>query len=236
MKIVVIHGQSHKGITYTMTHTVLKHLQGSEPEMQEFFLPMDGPDFCVGCNQCFIKGEDHCPSSEKVQPIAKAIEWADVVILDSPVYVMEMSGSLKNMMDHLAYRWVTHRPHGTMFTKVGVTICTAAGAPAGGVAKSMARQLKWMGCSKVYRFPFVSNAMTVKDIKPKKKAAMERQAEKIAESVKKRVPNPRPSLRGKAAFAIFRKMQSGSGAAWNPTDRDWWVNQGWTKNLRPWKK
>lgn len=235
MKVTIIHGQSHKGITYTITHTVLKYLISQEDECKEFFLPKDGPEFCIGCNQCFIKGEEHCPSAKQMEPIAKAIEWADIIILDSPNYVMNMSGGMKNLMDHLAYRWVTHRPHDSMFHKVGITISSSAGAPAVSVVKSMAKQLKWMCCPKVYLFPFTSYAMTVSEMKPEKRAKMERKAKKIARDVKNRAKHPYTSQRSKIQFMIFRKMQSSPDAAWNPTDRDWWVNQGWTKKVRPWK-
>ena len=56
MKITVIHGQSHKGVTYTMTKNVLDFLVGKEDEVYEFFLPKDGPEFCIGCNMFFLKG------------------------------------------------------------------------------------------------------------------------------------------------------------------------------------
>ena len=58
MKITVIHGQGHKGITYKMTSTVLEFLAEDNDEINEFFLPKDGPGFCVGCNTCFMKGEE----------------------------------------------------------------------------------------------------------------------------------------------------------------------------------
>lgn len=235
MKVVVIHGQSHRGITYTMVHAVLQHFPQDSTEIREFFLPKDGPDFCLGCNACFLKGEESCPSSAKVQPIADAMDWADVIILGSPNYVMEMSGALKNLMDHLAYRWVTHRPHGAMFRKVGVAVCSSAGAPPFGVTRSIARQLKWMCCPKVYGFPLISSAMTVSGLQPKKQKALERKAAKIAKAVEGRVSRPRTSLRSKLFFHIFRKMQSAPASAWNPTDRDWWQNQGWTGHIRPWK-
>ncbi len=235
LRIAVIHGQAHKGITYTAAHAVLRHLSRPGNEIREFFLPKDGPDFCVGCNACFIKGETFCPSSAKTQPIAQAMEWADVIFLASPNYVMNMSGPMKNLMDHLAYRWVTHRPHGAMFRKVGVAVSSSAGAPAGGVTKSLARQLKWMGCPKVFQLPFTSGAMTASDLSPKKRDALERRAKKIAASIARRVQKPRASLRGRLFFSIFRKMQSSPGAAWNPTDRDWWRNQGWLQKTRPWK-
>lgn len=234
MKVTIIHGQSHKGITYTMTNTLLKYL--ASEEVKEFFLPKDGPDFCYGCNKCFLKGEDICPSADKVQPIAKAMEWADVIILDSPCYVMEMSGALKNLMDHLAYRWITHRPHGAMFKKVGITVCSSAGVPTRGVLKSMGRQLKWMGVPKVYQFGLMSNAMGVTDLKYEKLKEIDKKAKKIAKRVKTRAAHPRVGIRGVVMFNIFKGMQSSEKSAWNPKDREWWVNQGWTKKVRPWNK
>ena len=36
-------------------------------------------------------------------------------------------------------------------------------------------------------------------------------------------------------FYMFRKMQSSPDADWNPKDRDWWIEQGWIENVRPWK-
>lgn len=235
MKIAVIHGQSHKGITYTMTKALLKQLACKQDEVREFFLPKEGPDFCYGCNSCFIKGEEFCPSADKVQPIVKAMEWAQVIILDSPCYVMEMSGVMKNLMDHLAYRWITHRPHGSMFKKVGVTVCSSAGAPTRGVVKSMGKQLKWMGVPKVYYFGLMSNAMGVSDLKEEKKVEIDKRARKIARAVKVRVANPHISIRGLIMFNIFKGMQSSDKSAWNPKDRHWWISQGWTERVRPWK-
>lgn len=217
-----------------MTSTLVKELQCDE--VREFFLPKDGPDFCYGCNSCFIKGEEKCPSAEKVQPIAEAMEWADVIILDSPCYVLEMSGALKNLMDHLAYRWITHRPHGSMFNKVGITVCSSAGAPTKGVLKSMGKQLKWMGVPKVYYFGLMSNAMGVSDLKAEKVKEIEKKAKRISKKVKSRVVHPQIGIKGIVMFNIFRGMQSSEKSAWNHKDTDWWINQGWTQKVRPWKK
>lgn len=126
----------------TMAHCVLKNLKEEDTEIKEFFLPKDGPGFCVGCNNCFMKGEETCPEAAKVQPIVKAMDWADVIMLDTPNYCMEMSGAMKSLLDHFGYRWVTHRPHESMFHKVGVTLASSAGAPPNGVVKSLAKQLK----------------------------------------------------------------------------------------------
>ena len=56
-------------------------------EVTEFFLPRDFGEFCCGCTNCFMKGEEKCPHYEKLDPITKAVDEADVLILTSPVYV-----------------------------------------------------------------------------------------------------------------------------------------------------
>ena len=100
----------------------------------------------------------------------------------------------------------------------------------------MAKQLQWMGVSKVYRFPFISNALGAAELTPQKRAEIENKSAVIARKVRKRAAKNHPGLRGKLFFSIFRKMQTAPGAAWNPADRDWWVDQGWTKKTRPWQK
>lgn len=234
VKIVLIHGQGHKGVTYTMAHSVLKYLEKEGTEVREFFLPKDGPGFCVGCNSCFLKGEDTCPGADKVQPIMQSIEWADVVMLASPNYGMNMSGAMKSLLDHFCYRWVTHRPHAGMFQKVGVTLSSSAGAPPNGTVKSLAKQLKWMCVPTVYTFPFVSNAMGITDFSTEKRNKMEKEAMKIANKVINAVKRKKVGLRTKLQFLLFRGMQTGEASAWNPTDQNWWIEQGWTGDKRPW--
>lgn len=236
MKITVIHGQSHHGMTYTITHKVLDYLTNEQDEVKEYFLPIDGPDFCYGCNNCFLKGEHTCPSFKKMEPIIQDIETSEVIIIDTPNYVLEMSGSLKNFFDHLAYRWVTHRPHGSMYTKIGVAICSSAGAPCDHTTKSIAKQLKWQGISTVYHLPFICNALNKDELKDNKITELDSKVKNIARKIKKGVNSQHTGLRSKLFFMIFRKMQSSASAVWNPTDRDWWVNQGWTKQVRPWRK
>lgn len=235
MKIVILHGQSHHGITYHMTKEMVGALHGNEKEIKEFFLPVDGPDFCCGCNQCFYQGEQHCPQAHKVQPIAQAFEWADLIILDSPNYVMEMSGALKNFLDHMAYRWFTHRPHGSMFTKIGICICSSAGAPPSGTTKSMAKQLKWMGVSKVYRIGLIAGALSVDEVTPAKWQKLQSKTKKIAHAIEKRLHHPHPSLRTRACFKMFSRQHNNIETSWNPHDTSWWIEQGWNTNKRPWK-
>ena len=50
MKIVIIHGQSHKGSTYHIAHMLAEKISS---DIKEFFLPKDFGEFCVGCTKCY---------------------------------------------------------------------------------------------------------------------------------------------------------------------------------------
>ena len=84
MRVAIIHGQNHKGATYHVARELADKLGG---DTVEFFLPRDFGEFCVGCTQCFTAGEERCPHRERLAPITKALDEADVIILASPVYV-----------------------------------------------------------------------------------------------------------------------------------------------------
>lgn len=102
---IVIHGQSHKGSTYHIAHALGEKIGG---ECREFFLPRDFGKFCVGCNRCFMEGEERCPHYEELLPITRAVDEADVIILASPVYVFHAAGAglkstNKDMADSLFF-------------------------------------------------------------------------------------------------------------------------------------
>ena len=47
-------------------------------EVKEIFLPRDFGEFCIGCTQCFHKSETLCPHYEKLKPLTKALDEADL--------------------------------------------------------------------------------------------------------------------------------------------------------------
>ena len=96
MKVTIIHGQSHKGSTYHISKILADKIGG---EVKEFFLPRDFGEFCVGCTQCFRKSETLCPHYEKIRPLTVALDEADVLIFESPVYVYHVTGPMKAFLD-----------------------------------------------------------------------------------------------------------------------------------------
>lgn len=230
MKIVIIHGQSHKGSTYHIARMLSEKLEG---DITEFFLPRDFQSFCVGCTNCFEKSETLCPHYEKLKPITKAMDAADVIILASPVYVYHATGAMKAFLDHYGYRWMVHRPEEAMFRKQAVCISTAAGAGTKSTNKDMADSAFFWGVAKIYRYGINVAAVSWNSVGDKNKKRIEKKIDDLAKKIKKNHGKIKPSLKTRVFFNIMRFLQKGG---WNAADVDYWKKKGWTGKKRPWKK
>lgn len=232
MKIIVLHGQTHKGSTNNITRIFLEKLSDENTEVTEFFMTKEGPAFCIGCFNCIMKGEEKCPHAAVVMPIEKAIEESDLIVFESPCYVFGMSGQMKTLFDHLSYRWMSHRPHNSMFSKVGVCISTSAGAGEKQVTKDLKRQLFWWGVPKIYQYSKKVGASSWEQVKPEKKAQIEKEVTKLASRISKNIGKAKPTLKTKIMFNIMRMNQKANN--WNQTDKEHWLKNGWLAGSRPW--
>lgn len=229
MKIVIIHGQSHKGSTYHIAHELAEKIEG---EIKEFFLPRDFGEFCIGCTNCFMKSETLCPHYEKLKPITESIDEADVIILASPVYVYHATGAMKSFLDHYGYRWMVHCPEESMFRKQGVCISTAAGAGMKSTNKDMMDSLFFWGVAKRYQYGVGVAATDWDGISEKKKYAIEKATTSIAKKIKRNSANIKPGLKTRAFFWIMHLMQRNG---FNPRDVEYWKMKEWIGKKRPWK-
>lgn len=171
MIIVVINGQDHKGSTYNMGNLLARKLS---EDITEFFLPRDFGEFCRGCTNCFEKSETLCPHYERLKPITDAMDNADVLIFTSPVYVYHCTGSMKAFLDHFGYRWMVHRPEEKMFSKQAVILSTAAGAGIKSTNKDIKDSMFFWGVGKTYTYGAAVAATSWDNVKPEKKAAIEK--------------------------------------------------------------
>jgi multimeric flavodoxin WrbA len=224
MKIVVLHGQSHKGSTWHVTRLLLDEFNEKTDAIREFQTNDIKP--CLGCSSCIIKDEELCPHRAVVGQIIETIEQADIVIAESPNYCMGMSGQLKMLFDHMGYRWMSHRPHHSMKHKIGVAVSTTAGLGAEKVTRDIVRQMFWWGVAKTYRLPFTVAAMSWKDVKDERKVKLQKKAKKLAREINKRHCKVKPGIRSKFMFGMMRAMQKGK-MSWNPVDRKHWEDNGW---------
>jgi multimeric flavodoxin WrbA len=230
MKTVIVHGQSHQGSTYHIAHSLAEKVGG---EITEFFLPKDFGDHCVGCTSCFIKGEEHCPHYSRLAPITKALDEADLIILASPVYVFHATGSMKDFLDHLGYRWMAHRPEENMFHKQAVCISTAAGMGTKSANKDMADSLFYWGISRIYSCGVPVAATSWEGVNEKKKRKVDKRLDKIAKAIKRREGKVRPTVKGRFMFFAMRLFHKNG---WNPKDKEYWSAKAWLGKARPWKE
>ena len=229
MKTVIIHGQRHKGSTYHIAHKLAELIGG---EITEFFLPRDFGEFCLGCTNCFVDSERKCPHYKSLAPITQAMDAADVIILASPVYVYHTTGAMKAFLDHYGYRWMAHRPEGSMFRKHGVCITTAVGAGVKSTLKDMSDSLFFWGIARIYQYGLGVAATDWDSVSEKKKASIDKKITAIAKQITSREGRVKPGFKTKGMFYIMRMMQK---SGWNERDVEHWKEQGWIGKKRPWK-
>ena len=238
MKITVINGTEKHGITYRLKEMFLEPFKG-KAEITEFYLPKDGPGFCIGCTQCFLTYQDRCKDAACVQKIEKAMLEADLLVFTSPSYVMHTTGAMKALLDHFGYRWMPHRPSKEMFGKRALIITQSLGAGEKSAAKDIKDSLSWWGISYIKNSHFKLMSEIHWDKLPeKKRAAMTKGMASMARKFFA-IDYSKPAhtnLITKAKFHAVRMMQTGLGKQ-NPeyTDYKYWKENGWIDKVRPWK-
>lgn len=235
MKITVINGNQHHGSTWHCKDLLIQNISKQvETEVTEFYLPKDMPHFCLGCFSCFLQGEETCPHAEWTLPIVQALEAADLMILTSPVYGLDVSGQLKALLDHLCFMWFSHRPNPRLFNTVGVSITTTAGAGLSHTTKTMQNSLKFWGVKKRFASKQAVAALKWSEIPEKKRNRIEKDlaalSHKLVQAVAT-IDHRRSPLFAKMMFNLMKKMMKNND--WNPKDREYWEEKGWLSGNRP---
>ena len=125
MEILIILGARKNGNTYHTSFAMIQEMTKLGHVNAEFLFLRDYKlNFCLGCRTCFDKGESSCPRKDDVLSIVEKIKKADGAIFASPVYVSDVSGEMKSLIDRMAY--LTHRP--AFFEKCSFIITTTHSA------------------------------------------------------------------------------------------------------------
>lgn len=228
MKIVLIHGQNHKGSSYHIGRMLAEKFADSE--VQEFFLPRDLQHFCIGCYNC-IEAEEKCPFYTEKNRIMCEIEKADLLIFTTPTYCMRASAPMKSFIDLTFTYWMSHKPRACMFSKKAVVISTAAGAGAKSAVKDITNTLFYWGISYIKGYGIAVQAMNWSQVTDKKKDKIRTDMVKLATKISEQKTHV--GVKTKFMFNMMRMMQlnnMGSGE----TEKTYWQEQGWLDKARPW--
>ncbi len=229
MKTVMIHGQNHEGSTCMITRELAGKTGG---EMQEFFLPRDFDKPCMGCYTCFQTELKNCPHYKILEPLVSAILEADLIILDSPVYVYHATGQMMNFLDHFGTWWVVHRPMPEMSKKQAVAISTAAGGGMKSTVQDMADSLEMWGIRKVYKFGIGVQAVKPEEIPARILAKIHRKTSYLAQRIRKNTEKRGCNVRARKWFSLMRFAHKHFPAM--QPDHGYWEQRGWHAKLRPW--
>ena len=165
MKCLVIHGSPRRSNTWEVLNMVeneMKRIGDFDFELIE--LSKEKIPTCIGCFNCIFKGEDKCPHKNFIIPLVKKIEEADALIITSPVYSMQLSGLLKNFIDHMSYNF--HRPR--FYNKKALIITTTAGAGHKDTAKYLEEVMYFWGVNYVMTIPIAYRSYELKESNKRK--------------------------------------------------------------------
>lgn len=230
MKIVMIHGQNHQGSTCMIARQLAEKIGG---ETQEFFLPRDFSQPCRGCYTCFQKELSKCPHYRELEPLEQAILDADLLILDSPVYVYHATGQMISFLDHFGTWWVVHRPRPEMSRKQAVAISTAAGGGMKSTCRDMADSLEMWGVRRVYRLGVGVQATKPTEIPERIQKSIDRKTDMLARKIRENAGKQGYNLRTRMWFTLMRMAHK----HFPPSEPDYgyWETRGWHGKSRPWK-
>jgi multimeric flavodoxin WrbA len=237
MKVTLINGTNRKGSTYNIAHMILNKLSKEITlETTEFFLPKDFSKACTGCFNCILKDKSLCPHSKELDPLRDSMVKADLIIITSPVYCMDVSGQLKSFLDHFGYMWLSHRPEEAMFNKIGLSVVTAAGAGLKHTSKTIKMSFNWWGVKRYFRFAKLVMASSFEDISEKRLKQIDKDATKLSRQIAKALVKKdklKATLSTRLFFRMFRFLKK-IHPEWNEVDTKYWYDVGYMDGKKPW--
>jgi multimeric flavodoxin WrbA len=218
-RILAIIGSPRKGDTVAAVQRLEQELKKLGEVEMEYLMLMDvGLRDCLGCHNCFMKGQETCREAAKVKELQERMLAADAVILASPTYNQGVTGIMKKFLDYFTFLW--HRPG--MFGVPFFGVATGGGM-FGGVFKTMKSNVDswggtWAGTLGVPHYDALTKKYKTRldqDFTGKAALLMKVMDEKEL---------PKPTLGRLMSFRMW-KMNAAQG--FSPRDAAHWTEKGW---------
>ncbi len=223
MKIIILNGSKKKGNTDRLIQLVIeKMLLLGDVEFEQIGVTDLNLEFCKSCHRCFLEGEDKCPHHEIVSALEQKLLEADGFIIASPIYVLHISASVKNVLDHFAY--ICHRPR--FCTKKALIIVQTVGAGEVDGIKYFRKILKMLGVNKLYSLGIKIFNLEIK-INPYLDKKISRIVSQFYQDLKSGQIH-QPSFADIFNYNLWRAIIS-LQAKDNTFDYRYWEERGWLK-------
>ena len=120
-KVTAFIGTDSRQATYEAVLEFEKSLRQYAPIDFEYVSLIDYRlEHCHSCLQCFLKGEEYCPSKDDRDKLLNKMERSDGIIFATPNYAFQVTARMKNFIDRMSF--IYHRPR--FFGKAATAIVT----------------------------------------------------------------------------------------------------------------
>ena len=220
MNILIINGSPRRENTWKIIERVKNTLTDldNKTTFSEVDLINENIPPCLGCYSCFNNGEKSCPHASSVQPIVEKMLECDGLIITSPVYALNVTGLMKNFIDHLAYFY--HRPY--FFEEKAMVIVTTAGAGHKKVGKYLDETLGNWGYNQRFKLCFVHAHDKHGYLPLKTKEEVDKQSIKFYSSIRDNTLK-NPSFKALTMYNVWRAMAYNGHIAY---DKKYWFETG----------
>ena len=129
IKIFGVSGSPRKGSTDYIVNEALKYLEEKYGAETRYF-PARGKhlNFCIHCDYC-IRERSGCIHKDDMPDFYDGLEWADGIIIGTPVYQGNLSAQTKTMLDRC--RAVVAKDPDILHNKVGAALAVGGGQVGG---------------------------------------------------------------------------------------------------------
>ena len=227
MNITVIYstGRKAKSSTYNIAQLLIKKAADGG-KLFEFYLPKDMPHICAGCYACIKGNETKCGGYGYMKPIIDAMEESNLIIFCSPTYAFHTPGQMKTFLDHMAYRWMVHRPDLSFMKKQAVIINTAGGGGKKSAVKDIKDSTDYWGIARTHVITQSVWEYDWTNLPEKFKKSAEKKVNKAAEKIKKYEEHITPSFKVNMIFKFYRFLHSRKKMS--SADDEYWERMGYT--------
>lgn len=229
MKLMTIVGSHRKnGNTAQIVGLIEEELQaaaaeaGDALEIETVYLGRRELGMCRGCRTCFDQGEEACPLQDDLLALRASMQAADGLLVATPVYVDDVSGTVKNWIDRLAF--VCHRPE--FAGKSAFLVATVGIGPTSHTLRTLRMALMSWGYHIVGQAGFKMGARMARE---ETVARYGQRAEGLGRQFYRAIRQRKyanPSFLSLMTFKI--QQRSWHLAAKDSVDYAYWHSQGWT--------
>jgi multimeric flavodoxin WrbA len=200
----------------------LAQAQAIDLSMERVYLAKLSLKPCLGCRACFDRGESFCPQQDDLLSLYERMRQADGYIIASPVYVEDINGILKTMIDRMAF--LCHRP--ALYGKSAMIFTTSGIGSSRHALLTMEKAFGTWGIRTTQRAQFRLGALTRREeIALRYGKKLSRLVTAFFRSV---TQTPfRPSLYSLIAFTVQQALWSRKSVDHGTMDYRYWSESGW---------